>query len=80
MTDEQVQITEEERALMPDAAVGNIVMLAEIAAGARKAKPDEVNDRVAWLVSYVRTGVGLVTPDAEREAAAVRAALAGMAA
>lgn len=80
MEDELVQITDEERALMADCAVGNISMLAQIAAGTYKAKPGEVDERAAWLVLFVRTGVGLVTPEAEREVAAVRAALAGVAA
>lgn len=72
---ELVQITDEEERLMRECAIGNISMLAQIATGEYKAKPGEAEERAAWLMSYLSTGIGLVTAEAEVMAARVRAAL-----
>lgn len=70
----------EELNLMQCVALGNLSMLAQIANGEITAKLDEVEERQAWLVQFLRTGEGLVTDEAREMAEKVRVALAPIAA
>ena len=44
-------------------ALAHIGMLAQAAAGSYRATPEEVEERSAWLIGYIRDGTGLVTPE-----------------
>ena len=69
----------EEIDLMKAFALGNLSMLAQIANGEITARDGEVEERVTWLVNYLKTGEGLVTDEARDIAERVRAALAPIA-
>jgi hypothetical protein len=56
-------------------AIAHMSMLCQTAKGEIKMSPGEVDEREAWLMGYIRNGVGLVTDENRRMAEVVNAAL-----